>query len=873
MIESISHFRIIRKIGKGGMGEVYQAEDRNLNRVVAIKLLPSEISSEHTHFRRFVREAKAASALNHRNVCTIYEADKTKDGRPFIVMEYVDGGDLDKRLEGGSMPVEEIVNVGIQITSALNEAHAKGIVHRDIKPGNIVFTQSGEVKILDFGLAKLLPRETGSMDRRMSSPISTESGMVVGTVPFMSPEQLLGKTLDGRSDIFSLGVVLYMMATEKMPFDGDTQAAVADEILNKIPVSPTQLKPGLPLGLEKAIVRALEKDRDVRYQTAADMRADLLRVKRDSTQLTTTVSAKRSSLIGSRRKRRPWLIALAALLAVVLAILAIPQSRHFLLGLLSDETVLEEKHIAVLSFQNPGKDPKLQILCDGLGEYLSTKLTQLRQAKGADWIVETPGEVRAREITTTSEARGKLGVNLTVEGSVFRDGEWLRITLNLIDAITLKTLRVGFIEERADEIFLIQDEVVIKLAEMLEIELKQETVEEARDTTVPTAMDFYLQGCGYLQRYEDPASLDSAVSLFKRALEDDPEFALAYAGLGETYLRKYNESKNPEWLEPAASNCEQAVALNDTLGHVHVSLGLILTKKGQHEMAMQSIQRSLELEPRNSDAYRARAEAFEKMGRLDKAEEAYKKAISLQLSYWAGYSHLGAFYFRHQRYEEAVEPFLRVTELTPDNVKGFINLGAVYMYLKQWSSAQENFEASIAIKPNYTAYSNLGVLFFNEKRFADAAVMYEKAKKLNLHDFRVYGNLASAYYRIPGERAKAEEYYAQALILAQEQSAIDPNNASVISAMAIYHADLENRETAFSLIDEALRLSGDDGDILFKKAYIHEHFNDLDGALEWIEKALSNGFSRAIVEHSPEFEKLREDPRFEALMQRMGEKD
>jgi serine/threonine protein kinase/tetratricopeptide (TPR) repeat protein len=866
---------ILKKLGSGGMGEVYMAEDTRLGRRVAIKVLPEKMASDEKRMHRFLLEAKAASALSHPNICVIYQAGETLDGYPFLSMEYLDGETLDEHIQGRSMEARRIAEIGSEVADALEEAHSKGVIHRDIKPGNIMITSRGQAKILDFGLAKIKSPESDGLAGFAPKTALTDPCLVMGTVPYMSPEQVLGFPVDNRTDIFSLGTVLYEMATGTLPFVGETQMVLLDEILHKVPTPPSGLNPKIPPRLEQIISKALEKDRNARYQTAAALRDDFQLLKKDleSGHEVSDLSTVASPRPQPQRRRFPIRRPVLLFVLLVALALAIPTGWHYGGKWFNPWRIPSEKHLVVIPFTNVSNDPSDQPLCDGLVEYLTCKLTEMQQYHRSLWVVPA-SEVWQRKISSAREAKGAFGVTLAVTGSLQREGDKVRLMLNLVDADTVRQLRSVVIDEPFSNVSAFQDGVVKELAKMLDIELQPESFSAlaAGDTKVPGAYDFYLQGMGYLQRNEKTERLDVSERLFREALEKDPNYALAYAGLGKVYLHIYRKIKDAKCLAQAREACEQAIKLNDRIPSLYVTFGRIHADAGRYDSAIKALQRALELDPVSADAHTALARVYEMEGKLQDAETTYKKAISLQPSYWMNYNEFGIFYYEQSRYQDAIDQFQQVVALTPDNYVGYNNLGGLYICVEKWSEAREMFEKSLKAQQNYPAYSNLGTLYFQDERYADAAAMYEKALELNKNDYGVWGNLALARRFQPGKEEKSKGFFKKAAEMAEEQRKRNPYDHVLLLDLAWYTAILGDRTKALMFVQEGLGAAQEDAEGQALAAAVYEYLGDRERALGCISTALRLGYSPARIERSPELLNLRKDKRFQSLLGK-GDKD
>ena len=560
----LRHYEIRSKIGAGGMGEVYLASDTKLGRDVALKLLPEEFAHDRYRMQRFIREAQAASAINHPNVCVIHEVGETEDGRSFIAMEYVEGESLSAKIGGQPLAPKEIVDIGMQVADGLSEAHAKGIVHRDIKPSNIAITPRGQAKVLDFGLARISPpsRQIATEDR--STQVKTETGILLGTVDYMSPEQALGRELDARSDIFSLGVVLFEMATGRRPFSSNNPLETIDRIAHAEPEPITRLNPKMPAELQSIVSKCLKKDPTRRYQSARELMQEL------------------ATLATLKEEVRPTfyrrLTMALACFSVLFVLLSVPSTRRVISewwGRFLLKNTWQCSHSTWSATILPAKS-----FADGLMEHITGKLSELEQFHET-LIVIPAADVRERRVTSPSEARAAFGVTLAITGSVQREGNRVRLRMSLDDAKTLRQLRSS-VDDYLRTGLSLQDDVIVKLVHMLNLELrpKMQQVLAAGRTNVPGAYDFYLQGLGYLERHDKVENLDLAAQLFERALQSDPDYTLAYARLGELYWRKYKATLDTQWIESAIAKSQKAAELNDQLPSVHVTLGLIYTGQG-----------------------------------------------------------------------------------------------------------------------------------------------------------------------------------------------------------------------------------------------------------------------------------------------------
>jgi len=857
--KTVAHYEIIEKLGEGGMGIVYLAKDTRLEREVAIKFLPHHIAPDQKSRERFKIEAKTAAALNHPNITQIFAIEEFKN-ETFIVMEYVSGVELRELVRDEPLPFEKAIHIAKQIVDGLQAAHEKGVVHRDIKSSNIMITEKGQIKIMDFGLAKF-----------KGSAQLTQKGTTLGTAAYMSPEQIRGEKASESSDIWSFGVVFYELLTGELPFNSIYEQAAMYSIVNEDPRPITELQEDIPAVVESIVSRCLNKEIEERSNTFDEIALDLKGLLEDDPSRSEfkprTMTFKFPVSIPDSKKR---LLTWSGTILIILLVLIF--SSDTIRDLLSLDSAVDEHHLLVLPFTNIGNEAGQQKFCDGLVEILTSKLSQLEQYHGSLWVVPA-SEVRKHKITSSSEANQRYGVNLAVTGSLQQFEDSYRITLNLVDAKKLRLVNSSIVDVEKSNLSFLQDITVAELLAMLNLELNPESKKmlHSGNTTLPGAYEFYLQGRGYLLRHEKPENINAAIDLFERAISIDTAYAVAYSGLGEAYWLKYEGDKNPRWVEMAINNSEHAKRIDSELAPVNVTLGIIYAGTGKYQIAIEAFNRSLESDPTNHIAFTGLANAYAKQGKLKEAESTYKKAIALKPDYWGGYNALGTFYYRQGKFENALNQFRKVIKLTPENYRGYNTVGAMLYYLKHLEEAKEMYLKSLAIKETYRAANNLAILYYSERLYPEAARMYERALKQNDHDYRLWGNLASAYYWTNDERDKSIPTVKKAIELAEEQRKINPRDPYIISDLANYYSDSGDQESALSLTHKVLDMAPDDMKILYGAAVVYEKLGDRDGALHWLERAIKSGHPWSDIEQQPDFQDLIADPRYMELKTKIAE--
>ena len=703
--QSIRHYTILRQLGSGGMGVVYEAQDGQLDRHIALKFLPPDMARDSQVLERFQREARAASSLNHPNICTIHTIEQ-HELQHFIVMELLVGQTLAERLRGQPMDVATILPLAIQMADALESAHAKGIVHRDIKPANLFLTDRGGLKILDFGLAKITQGQTTQAADGGKTLAATDEltspGSAVGTISYMSPEQARGQLVDARTDLFSTGTVLYQMATGGLPFPGDTSAVIFDAILNREPQPAAEVNPALPLEFVRILEKCLEKDRTLRCQTATDLKTDLNRLKRNLESDRNRTKAKIDSDSGSHKQQR--------------------------------------KSVAVLYFENLGGSKEDEYLRDGITEDIITELSKIRGLN----VFSRPTVLAFRDQPLTPLQVGqKLGAACVLTGTLRRSGARLRISAQLVDAQTDFPLWSERFDREMKDVFEVQDEMARKIAEALRVTLSPEELEAmaVKPTENLQAYDLYLRGKSYARR-QTRQDLEFALQMFENGVAIDPSFALAYAASANACAMLYYYSRDQRWLERAREASGKAVALRWDLPEVQVSQAWVLYAAALYDEAVRMVKKAIERKRDCEGAYYLLCRALFAAGRyqevLDLAEAAieasgedYNVYVPITNSLGALGKAEGARNMSH-RLIAALENHLKQV---PEDARARILLGGEYAHMARTDDALRELNMAVTLRANEALILyNAACLYCTLNRKAEALETLRKAWGVGYRD-------------------------------------------------------------------------------------------------------------------------------------------
>jgi len=861
-------YRIESLLGQGGMGRVYKAYDKDLDRVVAIKVVRQGALSETDALRRFKQELLLASKISHKNILRIHDMGDV-NGVRFISMAYVEGQDLHQIIAANpKMPLDRVLNFGRQFAEALAAAHAEGVIHRDLKPQNILVGKDDQIYISDFGLAKSFDEGAVAM---------TKTGAFLGTPRYMSPEQVEGKPADQRSDLYAYGLILYEMVTGDVPFTGESTLKVMYQRVQEKPKSPKIANPTLPNWLVRIILHCLEKLPESRYQSAYEILADLQGGSKSGSTISRSGAATVVIQLPEFTQRR-WMWWGGAGVLLIAVLFAIPPVRHLIFkpgvgtsSVVSGVPPLSTgRYVAVLPFKIIGDTQALSLVGDGLDEALTSKLFQFKQLH----LASDADVAKVSSKDSLEKTARNLGVNMIVDGLIQGSADKMSIIVNLHDVADGRKIWSGDFSGVPNDLLTLEDQISSQLVTAMDLNPTNEelALSGAHPTENVAAYDLYLQGRSALRGQQDVKNDQTAADFFGQAIQKDPKFALAYAGLADASLAIYASKKDAFWSQRALSAAQQAQRLNDNVPEVHFSLAKVYAVTGKNAEAVTELQHALKLEPNSDDGYRTLGDVYLNTNRSAEALAAYQKAIDLNPYFWLNYNAIGIAYFKLGDLDKALVAFRKITELEPDNSAAFDNAGVILQHQGRYEESIEEFQKSISLsEKNDDAYSNLGFAYFQLKRYNDAVTNFAKAVELNPTDNVNVGNLADAY-RWSGQKDMANATYDKAIELAYKELQVNPRSANTLSQLAMYYAKKGESAQALNFIGRARALDKENIEYLYDDVEVQALTNHPDEALNLLREALQKGSSFADAKADPELANLQSRPQFAQLEKEFGAK-
>jgi serine/threonine protein kinase/tetratricopeptide (TPR) repeat protein len=865
-----NRYRILKVLGQGGMGAVYQARDQELDRVIALKVIRPELAGNPSILQRFKQELILARHVTHKNVVRIYDLGEA-DGIRFITMEFVEGDDLRTLLRRhGKFSPSQAVEIIQQICRALDSAHAEGVIHRDLKPQNVMRDPQGRVVVMDFGLARLL-----------ESPGMTQTGALVGTLEYMSPEQAMGETLDQRSDLFAVGLIFYELLTAKSPYKADTGIATLVKRTRESAVPVSQVDPSVPKSLSMVVARCLERDPNHRYNSAQELLQQLEAWQSNPSvveKLIAQSSPSRSVQVSLNLPSQGKLIWAVAALALVITFFAVPATRHLIfrpapqgeIRAGSIPALSKGKFVAVLPLKVLGDEKSLGYVGAGLVDALSAKMFQLKEVHVAS--ASAVDKIANKDLPLTKVAQA-LGVNLILQGTVQGTADKFRITLDLEDVAGGRRVWSDEFSGVPDDLLTMEDHIYGNVVAALE--LKPSNEELARSGVHPTenstAYDSYLKGRNALRGSQGTRDTQAAVEFLQGALRQDPNFALAYAGLADANLRLYRDSKDSLYAEKALAAAQKAESLNPNLPEVHQALGSVYNATGKSAEAVDELKQALALAPNSDETYYRLGDAYLASGKKQEAIAAYQAAVNANPYYWYNHNKLGGAYLQTGDNEKALQEYRQVTELASDNPIGYGNIAAVYERQGRWQDAIPALQKTLELEKDSADYSNLGTAYFFLKRYDEAVPMFEKAVELSPKDEQVMGNLADAY-RASGHSQQADATYDKAIGLAYQQLQVNPRSASVMGDLALYYAKKGDAAHAGQYMRQAREIDPSDLQLIYDAAQVNALAGKKEEALAALKEAFEKGYSPEEAQNDPELVTIKGLPEFAKLVSAYAKK-
>jgi tetratricopeptide (TPR) repeat protein len=848
-------YEVVALLGAGGMGEVYRARDTRLGRDVALKVLPEAFASDRERVTRFQREAQLLAALNHPHIASIYSFE-TVDSVRVIVMELVPGETIRELLHKAPLPLPRALAFAGEVAEALGAAHAKGILHRDLKPSNVKVTPEGRVKLLDFGLAKAFAPGLGGSDLSESPTLeagASQKGVILGTAPYMSPEQARGAELDARSDVWAFGCLVFEMLTGKRAFDGPTATDILAAILDREP-DWNALPPDTPHTVVELLNACLAKRVDERLPDLAHARKQIDLVRSGQTLLVPMAAASSPRV---RRRSLRFASGGSVLLAAAAGITWLALRDR------AGRALPSTKLLAVLPAADfTGRSDGRQ-LCDGFSVGLRSKLQRVSGVS-----IMLPAAARL-EMDATKAARDT-GANLILTPSARKSGDQVQLSYSLASATSPVQIDAGEVTGLESDWFRLENELFTKICASLKLGLTAGSGPPPREEIArgPPQSD-YVVALGCLERTDDPALLRKAAEILER-IPDGNGSSLVQAALGRAYLSSFNLSKDVLLAGRAKEAAERAVRLDPDLPEAQITVARVLRATGRPAEAVPILRRILGRDPGNAEAVATLAAVLQSSGDSAGAEATWKQLVEMRPTWWSSHKDLGGFFFRENRYAEAAREYQRAIELNPGVHGLYYSLGAVQVRQGRFESAIESLKKSIEIKPSSLAWANLGTCQDLLGQFSEASNSFQKAISLSPGDYRFHVYLGDSLTWTPGQSETARRAYETAVPLAEGVLRVNPRDTGAMGLLALCYARVGRRGGAAELVERSVALGPENASVLQKAAVVSLILGRRDESLRFLARAVGRGYGTAEIRADPEFSTLRNDPGFQQLLSGAG---
>jgi len=847
-------YEIAHLIGRGGMGDVYRARDLRLGRDLAIKFLHDDLARNTLQLHRFEREARAASALNHPSIITIYEVGEY-EGHPYIAMEYIEGQRLRDFLSTEPISIERALEIGVAIADGLAAAHARGIVHRDLKPENIMITTERRIKILDFGLAK--PADDPALP--FDSNAATMPGVVLGTAGYMAPEQAKGRAADFRSDQFSFGTILYEVFGGQSPFRRATSMETMAAILSDTPPPLAERRPDVPEDIAEIVDRCLKKDPAERYASTADLAHDLRHVQQQF------ASGSRSGRLSFTAAPRRWHAPLFVAAAVAVATLAIgltlmrPDEPAAPAGRQAGLTMPQVKSVVVLPFLESSGDPEWQERGNAMAQTLSASLGSV---SGLQVIPPSgfPADINRRDIRALARY---FGATIALVVTMDRSGDRIRAAYSLQHPTEGVQFDSGTVDGSVEDLFGFGDRLAERVAESFQGRIPPRA---AADLLTPASQDRFMLASAAMLRYDEPASIDYAIELLEPLAEANADSALVHAALGRAYQLKYVIASDPVWAERATTASRKALQLDPGIPDVHVALGQLYILTGRPEEAIRDLEHALKIRPDDPEAMLSLAQALGMSGKVERAEETFQAAIAQRPQYWASYNRLGVFYYTSGRFDEAIPQLRKASSLSPDNGRVLANLGGALLQKSLFAEAVKTSKRATEVQPSTpSGFISLGTAYYYLGRLEESRAAFAKAVELSPHSTRYRFNLGDTLFAM-GAKEEMNEAYREGIRLAQAALELNPSDAMTHAQLVLACSRTGDVPRAKHHLDSALELAPESGDVMYFAAVFALERGDTETAVDWIQRAVKAGYPSAWIAADPALRSIRQHPQIARII-------